>query len=69
MFLILKDMRGKSLSSREDQIVRTDLLFGMLVVDTRGRVQNMIIMKFIMFLKVLSRLCILKPSFVHMYQG
>ena len=35
------------------QIVQKDLLFWMLVVDTRGRVQNMKIMKLTMFLKVL----------------
>ena len=50
-----------------DQIIRTDLLSGMLVVDTGGRVQNMEIMMIIIILDLFIH--ILKPSLVQIYQG
>ena len=45
MFLLLPDKRGKSWSSRGYQIIWRDLLFGILVVDTGGRVQNIEILE------------------------
>ena len=50
-----------------DQIIRTDLLSGILVVDTGGRVQNMEIMMIIIILDLFIH--ILKPALVQIYQG
>ena len=50
-----------------DQIIRIDLLSGILVVDTGGRVQNMEIMMIIIILDLFIH--ILKPSLVQIYQG
>ena len=50
-----------------DQIIRTDLLSGILVVDTGRRVQNMEAMKIIIILNLFIH--ILKPSLVQIYQG
>ena len=41
MYKILADMLGIPRASMYYQIIRTDLLSGILVVDTGGRVQNM----------------------------
>ena len=51
-----------------DQIIRTDLLSGILVVDTGGRVQNMEAMTIIIIILNLF-IHFLKPSLVQIYQG
>ena len=67
MYEIFPVKRRTPRTSMNDQIIRTDLLSGILVVDTGGRVQNMEIMLIIIILDLFIH--ILKPSLVQIYQG
>ena len=67
MYEIFPVKRRTPRTSMNDQIIRTDLLSGMLVVDTGGRVQNMEAMKIIIISNLFIH--ILKPSLVQIYQG
>ena len=62
MYEIFPVKRRTLRTSMNDQIIRTDLLSGILVVDTGGRVQNMEIMMIIIILDLFIH--ILKPSLV-----
>ena len=67
MYEIFPVKRRTPRTSMNDQIIRTNLLSGILVVDTGGRVQNMEILK-IMILNLNTLIYILKPSLVQIYQ-
>ena len=67
MYEIFPVKRRTPRTSMNDQIIRTDLLSGILVVDTGGRVQNMEAMKIIIILNLFIH--ILKPALVQIYQG
>ena len=64
----LSAMKGKSWPSWVYQTFQKGLLFGILVVDTVGRVQNLEIKKTIIF-NLNNCIRILKPSLVQIYQG
>ena len=68
MYRILPNMRRKLRPSMYDQIIRTDLLSGILVVETGGkRVQNMDIMKIIIIIIVINIIIRIRNENVPLY--
>ena len=70
MYEILPAMIEKPRASMKDQIIRTDLLYGILVVDTGMKVQYKKIYmneEWILILNLSIFIIILKPSLVQIY--